>query len=106
MIYSTKEKEYKNRNETAIYVANYEVDAKQAYELIRRHWFIENKDHHVRDVTLKEDESRIRINPENISTLRSFALNVLRKNKIENINGELYENSLDYYKLYSYQHFI
>jgi len=55
---------------------------------------------------LKEDESRIRVNPENISALRSFALNILRKNKIENIKGELYENSLDYYSLYSYQHFI
>ncbi len=70
-------------------IHNYEVDAKQTCEIVRRHWFIENKGHHVRDVTLKEDETRIRINPENISTLRRFALHVLRKNKIENINGEL-----------------
>jgi len=106
LIYNTKEKAYKNRDETAIYVVNYKLDAKQAYELVRKHWFIENKDHHVRDVTLKEDESRIRINPENMSALRSFALNVLRKNKIENIKGELYQNSLDYYNLYNYKHFI
>ncbi len=32
------------------------------------------KDHHG-DVTLREDESRIRVNPENMSTIRSFALN-------------------------------
>jgi hypothetical protein len=55
---------------------------------------------------LKEDESRIRVNPENMSALRSFALNILRINKIENIKGEIYENSLDYYSLYSYQQFI
>lgn len=82
------------------------LGAEQGAGIIRKHWSIENKDHHVRDVTLKEDESRIRVNPENISALRSFALNILRINKIENIKGELYENSLDYYSLYSYQHFI
>lgn len=105
-IFSTKEKKYKNRQEVAVYLSNYKPDAEQAYDLIRKHWFIENKDHHVRDVTLKEDESRIRVNPENISTMRSFALNILRKNNIENIKGELYENSLDYNNLYSYQQFI
>ena len=105
-IFSTKEKDYKNRNEIAIYVSNYKLDAEQAHCLIRRHWFIENKDHHVRDVTLREDESRIRVNPENMSTLRSFVLNILRNNKIKNIKGELYENSLDYNSLYTYQQFI
>jgi predicted transposase YbfD/YdcC len=82
------------------------LDAKQAHSLIRKHWFIENKDHHVRDVVLKEDESRIRSKPENMSTIRSFALNILRYNNIKNIRGELYENSLDYSALYSYQQFI
>ena len=105
-IFNTKEKAYKERHEVAVYVSNYKLSAGQAHELVRKHWFIENKDHHVRDVTLKEDESRIRVNPENISALRSFALNILRKNKVGNIKGEIYENSLDYYNLYSYQHFI
>lgn len=105
-IFNTKEKAYKDRHEVAVYVSNCKLSAKKAHELIRKHWFIENKDHHVRDVTLKEDESRIRVNPENISTLRSFVLNILRKNKVGNIKGELYENSLDYYNLYSYKHFI
>ena len=105
-IFDTKEKEYKNRHEIALYVSNHKLGARQGAGLIRKHWYIENKDHHVRDVTLKEDESRIRINPENMSAIRSFALNILRKNKIENIKGELYENSLDFYGLYSYQQFI
>lgn len=105
-VYNTKEKKYRERQEKAVYLSNYKLNAKQAYQHIRNHWFIENKDHHVRDVTLREDYSRIRVNPENMSTLRSFALNVLRKNKIDNINNELYTNSLQYYNLYSYQQFI
>ena len=55
---------------------------------------------------MKEDFSRIRSNLDNIARLRSTALNVLRKNNVKNVAGELYENSLDYYKLYSYKHFI
>jgi predicted transposase YbfD/YdcC len=105
-IYSTKEKEYKTRQEQATYLSNYKVNAENAYRHIRNHWFIENTDHHVRDVTLREDYSRIRVKPENMSVLRSFALNILRRNKINNINDELYQNSLQYYKLYSYQQFI
>jgi len=105
-VYNTKEKKYRTRQEKAVYLSNYKLNAKQAYQHIRNHWFIENKNHHVRDVTLREDYSRIRLNPENMSTLRSFALNILRRNKIENINKELYENSLQYYNLYSYQQFI
>jgi predicted transposase YbfD/YdcC len=105
-VFSTKEKIYKDRSELAVYIANHKVNAMQSSGLIRKHWYIENKDHHVRDVTLGEDESRIRINPENMSIVRSFALNVLRKNNIENIKGELYGNSLDFYSLYSYKQFI
>lgn len=105
-IYSAKEKGYKTRQEQALYLSNYEVSAKNAYRHIRKHWFIENSDHHVRDVTLREDYSRIRVKPENISVLRSFALNILRRNKIDNINDELYQNSLNYHRLYCYQQFI
>ena len=95
-IYSTKGKGYKNRQEQALYLSNHIVNAENAYRHIRNHWFIENTDHHVRDVTLREDYSRIRVKPENMSVLRSFALNVLRRNKIDNINDELYQNSLQY----------
>ena len=105
-IYSTKEKEYKTREEQALYLSNYKVNAKNAYRHIREHWNIENSDHHVRDVTLREDYSRIRVKPENMSVLRSFALNILRRNKIDNINDELYQNSLNYHRLYGYQQFI
>lgn len=78
-VFTTKEKIHKGRSEVADYIANYKVDTTQSNGLIRKHWYIENKDHHVKDLTLGEDESRIRVNSANMSSIRSFALNVLRK---------------------------
>lgn len=105
-VLNTKTGKYDDRSETAIYISNFEISSQQAAKAIRRHWWIENRNHYVRDVTLGEDRSRIRVNPENMSTLRSFALNVMRRNHVENINEALYQNSLNHYGLYSYQQFI
>lgn len=99
-------KEYEDRNETAIYISNFDFSAKEAATLIREHWHIENKNHYVRDVSLGEDRSRIRIAPENMSAIRSFALSVMRRNGVGNINEVLYCNSLIYSALYGYQQFI
>jgi predicted transposase YbfD/YdcC len=46
-----------------------------------RHWEIENSLHWVRDVTFREDDCRVRQGhaPQNFSTLRKFALGVVRK---------------------------
>jgi predicted transposase YbfD/YdcC len=106
MIFDAKAKEFVPSNENSFYLANVKLSAEQAYSSVRQHWAIENSNHYARDVSMCEDFSRIRKNPDNIARLRSFAMNVLRKNKVDNIKGELYENSLNYYKLYSYQHFI
>jgi len=48
---------------------------------LRAQWGIENKIHHVRDVAFREDASKIRTGhgPQNTATLRSIALNFLRK---------------------------
>jgi hypothetical protein len=35
------------------------------------------------------------MNPHIFAKLRSFALNILRKNKVENVSLELFENSLN-----------
>ena len=61
----------------------------------REHWSIENKDHYVRDVAMKEYLSRIRINAHVFAKLRGFALNILRKNDVDNISHELYKNSMN-----------
>jgi predicted transposase YbfD/YdcC len=62
---------------------------------IREHWWSENKNHYVRDVVLKEDASRIRTNPGILARLRSFALNILRFNSVDNIKAALFENAIN-----------
>ena len=56
-------------------------------EGIRLHWAIENSLHYVKDVTMREDASRIRKGsaPQNMSTVRSIALNILRADGYKNI---------------------
>ena len=57
---------------------------------IRGHWGIENRSHHVRDVTLAEDASRVRKNPGVLARIRSFAANILRANGAANIRDARY----------------
>ncbi|MFG2632153.1 ISAs1 family transposase [Streptomyces sp. NPDC048473] len=54
--------------------------AGQLAECVRRRWWIENKEHHVRDVTFGEDASRARTGtaPRAMAGLRNLALGVLR----------------------------
>lgn len=92
--FNTKTKSWKERNETSYYISTTELSAYEFNEAIREHWLVENSDHYVRDVTMKEDSSRIRTNAHIFSKLRSFALNTLRKNNIKNISDELYRNSM------------
>lgn len=106
LVFDAKTKTWMPRNENSFYVANTMLTAKEAYGSVRNHWAIENSNHYVKDVSMGEDFSRIRKNPGNMAKLRSFSLNILRKNNVSNIKGELYDNSLDYYRLYSYKHFI
>jgi predicted transposase YbfD/YdcC len=57
---------------------------------IRGHWGIENRSHHVRDVTMAEDASRIRKNPGILACIRSFAFNILRANGADNMRDARY----------------
>ena len=54
---------------------------------MRRHWGIENKLHHVRDVTYDEDRSRMRTGsaPQVMATLRNTAIGLLRAAGFDNI---------------------
>ena len=90
------------RTDTAYYGATDIQPAEVFAEVIRGHWGIENRHHYVRDVTLKEDASRIRRNPGIFARLRSFALNILRKNKVTNVNEALYDNVLNLDNLRDY----
>ncbi|ANZ21801.1 hypothetical protein SNOUR_42895 [Streptomyces noursei ATCC 11455] len=63
--------------------------------LIRSHWLIENRLHHVRDTAFAEDASKIRTGhgPENMAALRNLAINTLRDHDHTNIAAGLREMS-------------
>lgn len=103
IVFNTKTKEWDDKGETSYYISTTKPSAEEANEIIRGHWGIENKNHHVKDATMGEDFSRIRVNPQNIARLRSIALNLMRYNKVKNIKGERYGNALDFEGLLKYK---
>jgi predicted transposase YbfD/YdcC len=68
-------------NETRYFLSNQNYDAKVFNQVVRNHWSIENSLHWQLDVTLNEDRARnITANaPENLSTLRKVALQLLNR---------------------------
>jgi predicted transposase YbfD/YdcC len=102
----TKSGEWLRTEETATYISNKLLCAEQAQQLVKNHWGIENTNHYVRDVSLLEDANKIRIKPFNFSVLRSFVLNIFRRNDLNNIKDRLYEFSQGWTRLYSYPHVI
>ena len=93
-----------HRQETSFYVCSAPLGAKKASEAIRGHWGIENRNHYVRDVSMLEDASRIRINPGIFARARSFALNILRANGEQNIADALWRNALDFNRPMAYRY--
>jgi predicted transposase YbfD/YdcC len=93
-IFNTKEKKWETSTEQSFYISTILLSAEEFNNAIRDHWGIENRNHHVRDVSMNEDCSRIRKNPQIFAKLRSLSLNVMRINGAENIASELYKNSL------------
>lgn len=56
-------------------------------ELVRGHWQIENRNHHVRDTTFHEDLSQVRTQngPRMMATLRELAMTIMRLTGVKNI---------------------
>jgi hypothetical protein len=54
---------------------------------IREHWFIENTLHWTKDVTFKEDASKINKGqaPQNISLIKNWVMAIFRKNKFNSM---------------------
>jgi len=78
----------KNSSETAYYIGNDKtLDATEAARIIRRHWGIENELHWVLDMAFREDESRHRAKntAQNLTTLRHFALNIVKQDKTRKV---------------------
>jgi len=101
--FDTRTNHWKRSHETAYYLSTHWDSASEFANAIRGHWGIENREHYVRDVTLKEDASRIRQNPGIFARLRSFALNLLRKNKVTNVSEALFDNALNLDLVFEYQ---
>ena len=101
-VFDTKAKCWKQSDETSFYIAMVVLSAHMFCRAIRNHWRIENSNHHVRDVTMGEDKSRIRTNPHLFAKLRSFALNILRANRVENASVELFRNCMKLDRVLNY----
>ena len=93
---------WRPRREVAYYVSQVRLDAEDFGRAVRAHWGIENRDHHVRDRTLREDASRIRRRPGIFARLRSFALNILRAGGVTNVSEAAYVNTLSLDQLLAY----
>ena len=59
-------------------LAQGEAGPERLMELVRNHWAIENKLHHVRDVTLNEDRCRVRAGARPLAILRNTAIGLIR----------------------------
>ena len=102
-VFDTKSKAWKNSDETSFYISTTVLSAPEFCQAIRNHWGIENRNHYVRDVTMQEDKSRIRTNPHIFATLRSFAINILRKNSVKNVSMELFSNCMNIKNVLNYE---
>ena len=97
-VYCRMENIYKSSIETSYYVCNRKLSAVSFGKHIRQHWYIENKQHYVKDVSFREDYNRKEYNAVNFSLCIDFALNILKFNNFKNIKGALYCMSLNFSK--------
>jgi predicted transposase YbfD/YdcC len=86
-IFDTRSADWTHRGECAWYVGTRELTARQAHDVVRGHWQIENGLHHIRDVSFGEDASQIRTQPGVFAQLRTLALNCLRQLGHDNIKA-------------------
>lgn len=80
------------REETSYYITSLSTTSEQIGRVIRRHWQIENGQHWILDVVMREDDSRLRTDsgPANMAMLRRFALNLARLSPAkESMRGKL-----------------
>ncbi len=95
-VFNTKKKNWRDKDDASYYISTKIMSAKEINTIIRNHWGIENRNHYVKDVTMREDYSRIRVKPQNMVRLRSFALNIMRFNGVKNIVEEQDINAFNF----------
>ncbi|MEK2474040.1 ISAs1 family transposase [Streptomyces noursei] len=78
-------------------LAAHQANAADLAERVRGHWAIENREHHVRDVTFGEDASRVRTGgaPRVMASLRNLAIGALRLAGWDNIAEGLRHHGRD-----------
>lgn len=84
MVERQREIKGKRSVERTFYIGSKGISSAQGLaEAARGHWGIENRLHWVLDVTFREDECRVRTGhaPGNLSTIRKFALTLLRQDQ-------------------------
>jgi predicted transposase YbfD/YdcC len=91
-----EEKRKKPKKTIHYYVSNNkDMNAEEFGGYIRKHWYIENKLHHVKDTAFMEDKCTKVVNPFIYSTCIDMALNTMKARGVENIRGELVKNSFN-----------
>lgn len=81
------------RTDVAFYVSQARFSAEAFGRAVRAQSAIGNRNHHVRDVILGEDYSRIRTRIELFPRFCSFAPHILRAYGVSNIAGGRYANA-------------
>ena len=90
-------------HEVAWYASTGEGNSAAYYAAATRgHWGVENRVHYVLDVSMHEDASRVRKSPTILSILRSFALNIMRFNKVNNVADALWRNAMNLNRVLAY----
>jgi predicted transposase YbfD/YdcC len=99
MRHRTDSKSGKQSRETVYVITDLtsrQASPERIAKILRVHWVIENRLHFVRDTAFRKDASKIRTGhrPENMATLRSFAINQLRTAGHTNIAAGLRTTAL------------
>lgn len=93
--------------EVSYYVSTKLYTAKEFQVIIRKHRSIENKLHYVRDETMWEDKSRIRVCADKFWKIRTFWLNIIRTSWTTNVKRTMDENRMCFNLILSkYSHLL
>lgn len=79
---------------THYYISNEVNNAEVFLEKILQEWSVETM-HFYKDTSLKEDKCKINKGAFSLSVLRSFVINILHLNKIENISRKMIDTTYD-----------
>mgnify|MGYP003551793225 FL=1 len=92
--------------EISYFISSLSSDNKPSFfsKGIRNHWSIENGLHYVKDVTFREDASKIKTGnaPENMSLFRNISINIFKKQKLNNISQAIRLVSNDINKMWEF----